>query len=51
MEKTGKLFTIYGALHPNSDEDRSYIPRKERGRGLVSIEDCVELVISVCSWK
>ena len=41
--KTRKLFTIYGALHPKSDVDRLYIPRKEGGRGLISIEDCVEL--------
>ena len=39
------MFTIYGALHPKSDVDRLYIPRKERGRGLISIEDCVELAI------
>ena len=43
--KTRKLFTIYGALHPKSDVDRLYIPRKERGRGLISIEDCIELAI------
>ena len=43
--KTRKLFTIYGALHPNSDVEKLYIPRKERGRGLISIEDCVELAI------
>ena len=43
--KTRKLFTIYGALHPKSDVDRLYIPRKERGRGLISIDDCVELAI------
>ena len=43
--KTRKLFTIYGALHPKSDVDRLYIPRKEGGRGLISIEDCVELGI------
>ena len=36
---------LYGALHPKSDVDRSYIPRKEGGRGLISIEHCVELVI------
>ena len=30
--KTRKLFTIYGALHPKSDVDRLYIPRKEGGR-------------------
>ena len=27
--KTRKLFTIYGALHPKSDVDRLYMPRKE----------------------
>ena len=43
--KTSKLFTIYGALHPKSDVDRLYIPRKEGGRSLISIEDCVELAI------
>ena len=40
--KTRKLFTIYGELHPKSDVDKLYIPRKEEGRGLISIEDCVE---------
>ena len=43
--KTRKLFTIYGALHPKSDVDRLYIPRKEGGRGLISIKDCVEVAI------
>ena len=43
--KTRKLLTIYGALHPKSDVDRLYIPRKEGGRGLISIKDCVELAI------
>ena len=43
--KTRKFFTMYGALHPKSDADRLYIPRKEGGRGLISIEDCVELAI------
>ena len=27
--KTRKLFTIYGALHPNSDVDRLYIHKKK----------------------
>ena len=44
--KTRKLFTMYGVLHPKSDVERLYIPRKEGGRGLISIEDCVEEV-----WK
>ena len=43
--KTRKLFTIYGALHPKSDVDRLYVPRKEGGRCLITIEDCFELVI------
>ena len=43
--KTRKLFTIHGALHPKSDVDRLYKPRKEGGRALISIEDCVELAI------
>ena len=43
--KTRKLFTIYGALHPKSAVDRLYIPRNKGGRGLISIEDCVELAI------
>ena len=43
--KTRKLFTIYGALHPKSDVDRLYITRKEGGRGLISIKDCVEVAI------
>ena len=43
--KSRKLFTMYGALHPKSDVDRLYIPKKEGGRGLISIVDCVELAI------
>ena len=43
--KTRKLFTIHGALDPKSDADRLYIPRKEGGRGLINIEDSVELAI------
>ena len=39
---------MYGALHPKSDADRLYIPRKEGGRGLISIQDCVELAMV---WK
>ena len=39
------MFTIYGGLHPKSDADRLYIPRKDGGRGLVAIEDCVELEV------
>ena len=37
--RTRKLMTMNGSLHPRSDTDRLYIPRKEGGRGLLSIED------------
>ena len=47
--KTRKLFTIYGALHPKSDVDRLYIPRKEGGRDLISISN--KRFGSVYSWK
>ena len=36
---------MYGSLHHKSDVDRLYIPRKERGRSLRSLEDCVESTI------
>ena len=42
-KKARKLFTIYGGLDPKSDVDRSYIPRKDGGRGLIATEDCEEL--------
>ena len=41
--RTRKLITINGALHPKSDVDRLYIPRK--GRDWIFIKDCVELAI------
>ena len=43
--KTRKFFSIYGAFHPMSDIDRLYILRKEGGKGLISIEDYIELAI------
>ena len=45
---------MYGELHPKSNVDRLYIPRKEGGRGLISIEDCCvskKKFGSVCSWN
>ena len=39
------MFTIYGTLHPKSDVDRLYMPRKESEKCFISIEDCVELAI------
>ena len=43
--KTRNFFTIYGGLHTKSDVDRLYILRKGGGRGLIAIEDCVELAV------
>ena len=45
IDKTGKLFTIHGGMHPKSDVDRLHIPRKDGGRGLIAIEDCVESAV------
>ena len=35
--------TMHNALHPRSIVDRLYIPRGEGGRGLLSVEDTVNL--------
>ena len=43
--KTKKFFTIYGRLHPKFDVDRLHIPRKDAGKCLIAIEDCVELAV------
>ena len=39
--KTRKLLTIHGALHPRSNVSRLYLPRREVGRGLISVEDAI----------
>ena len=36
---------MYNALHPRDAVARLYLPRKEGGRGLISVEDCVDLAI------
>ena len=36
---------MHKALHPRDDVDRLYVPRKDGGRGLVSIEDSVDTSI------
>ena len=40
-----KLMTMHKALHPRDDVDRLYVPRKEGGRGLASIEDSLDASI------
>ena len=39
--KTRKIMTIHGAFHPKSNMDRLYLTRREGGRGLISIKQCV----------
>ena len=41
--RTGKLFTNYGALNPRANTSRIYLPRKEGGRELISVADCVTI--------
>ena len=38
--RTRKTLTMTGNFHTNSDKDILYVPRKEGGQGLKSIEDC-----------
>lgn len=40
--KTRKLLTIYGAHHPKGSVDRLYIERGKGGRGLMSVEECID---------
>ena len=44
-QRTRKLMTMHKALHPRDDVDRLYVPRKEGGRGLASIEESVDTSI------
>ena len=37
--------TMHEALHPRDKVDRLYVPRKEGGRGLASIEDSIDTSI------
>ena len=41
--KTSKKMTIYKALHPRADVDRLYLAREKGGRGLLSVENMVNL--------
>ena len=39
--KSRRTMRMYGALHPKSDVDILYMKRKEGGRGLISVEQCI----------
>ena len=42
---TRKITNMHNALHPRDSVAKLYLPRKEGGRGLLSVEDCVDLAI------
>ena len=42
--KTRKLLTMHGVPHPRADFSHLYLSRKEGGRGLINVEDCVKLL-------
>ena len=39
--KSKKTMMMYGELHPMSSVDRLHVKRKEGGRGLISVEQCI----------
>ena len=41
--RTRKLMRMHNALHPKSNVDRLYIPRREGGRGLQGVEETVKV--------
>ena len=43
--KTRKLVAMYKAHHPQADVDRLYLQRCEGGKGLVGLEDCVQVEV------
>ena len=40
--KTRKQLTMHGAHYPKSNTERLYMKRSIGGRGLISVEDCIE---------
>ena len=43
--------TMHKALHPRDDFDKLYVPRKEGGRGLASIDNSVDTSIQQLEEK
>ena len=43
--KTKKLMTMNGSLHPTGNVGRLYLARKDRGRGLIICEECVNVEV------
>ena len=41
--RTRKLMKMHNALHPKSNSDRLYIPRKEGGKGMESVKETINV--------
>ena len=41
--RTRKIMTMAGIFHQKGDVDSLYLMRKDRGRGMFSVEDCVRM--------
>ena len=48
--KNRKILTMNGCLHIRSNVARLYLPRKEEGRGLIGIDECVKRERKLPSW-
>ena len=44
-QRTRKPMTMYRAHHPKADVDRLYLQRCEEERGLIRLEDCVQVEV------
>ena len=45
LDRKKKMLTIYRLLHPQADISRLYVKRSQGGRGLISVEDCVNIEV------
>ena len=45
-KKTRKVLNMYQALRPRLNVSRLYLPRSEGGKGLLSLEECVNAEMS-----
>ena len=48
--RTRKLMTMNGELHPKSDVNRIYVPRRKSGHGLISVESCIPREENSIGW-
>ena len=48
--RTRKIMTMAGMFHLKGDVDHLYLIRKDGGRGMISIEDCVRMEEKNLAW-